>query len=34
LNLFILILFIVVNENDYQYQFVTSNTTKRCIGAT
>ena len=30
---FIIALIITVNENDYQYQFVTSNTTKKCIGA-
>jgi len=28
-----LILTIVVNDNDYQYQYVTPNTTKKCIGA-
>ena len=31
--MFILTLTIVVNENDYQYQFVTGNTTKKCIWA-
>ena len=30
---FIIALIITVNENDYQYQFVTPNTTKKCIGA-
>jgi len=33
LNLFVLILINVVNENDYHYQFVAPNTTKKCIGA-
>ncbi len=31
--MFILTLTIVVNENDYQYQFVAYNTTKKCIGS-
>jgi len=26
-------LIITVNENDYQYQYVASNSTKKCIGA-
>jgi len=26
-------LIITVNENDYQYQYVALNTTKKCIGA-
>ena len=30
--MFILILVYVVNENDYHYQYVTHNTTKKCIG--
>jgi len=33
LNLFVLIPIKAVNENDYQYQYVTLNTTKKCIGA-
>jgi len=33
LDLFIFILINVVNENDYQYQYVAFNTTKKCIGA-
>jgi len=33
LNKFILVLIYVVNENDYQYQYVAYNTTKKCIGA-
>jgi len=33
LNLFVLIPINVVNENDYHYQFVAQNTTKKCIGA-
>ncbi len=30
---FIIALIITVNENDYQYQYVALNTTKKCIGA-
>ena len=33
MKMFILVLTIVVNENDYQYQYVAYNTTKKCIGA-
>jgi len=28
-----MVLIITVNENDYQYQYVALNTTKKCIGA-
>ena len=28
-----MVLILVVNENDYQYQYVADNTTKKCIGA-
>ena len=28
-----MVLILVVNENDYQYQHVAGNTTKKCIGA-
>ena len=31
--MFILILVIVVNENDYHYHDVALNATKKCIGA-
>ena len=31
--MFIINLIITVNENDYHFQFVTHNTTKKCIGA-
>jgi len=27
------VLIITVNENDYQYQYVALNSTKKCIGA-
>ena len=30
---FIIALIITVNENDYQYQYVAPNSTKKCIGA-
>jgi len=33
LNLSVLILINVVNENDYHYQYVAYNSTKKCIGA-
>ena len=33
MDLFIFILINIVNENDYQYQYVAYNTTKKCIGA-
>ena len=32
MDLFVLILINFVNENDYQFQFVAHNTTKKCIG--
>ena len=32
MDLFIFILINIVNENDYQYHYVTHNTTKKCIG--
>ena len=31
--MFILTLTIGVNENDYQYQYIAGNATKKCVGA-
>jgi len=33
LHLLVLTLINVVDENDYHYQYVAYNTTKKCIGA-